>query len=200
MKGGLKIKEFALAFIPIFVAVDAIGVLPIFISLTEEFSKAEKRKIIILSVFTANTIAIMFIFLGKALFKFLHISISDFLIAGGIILFCIAILELLKPGKKWRIPAEGPGAVPIGTPMIVGPAVLTTTLIVIEQSGTVLTLVAVVLNILIAGIVFMFSDRLIKVLGLSGSRALSKIMMLFMAAIAVRMIRRGFFLLLEAYL
>ncbi|MBU3933751.1 MAG: MarC family protein [Candidatus Omnitrophica bacterium] len=184
-------KNVFLAFIPLFVAVDAIGVLPIFVSLTEELDKKEKLKVIFQSITTAICLAIGFIFLGQAIFRFLNITVGDFMIAGGILLFCIAITDILNPVKKRRIPSKELGSVPLGTPLIVGPAVLTTSLIVMQQYGLAPTLIAVLANVLLAGVIFLFSHVAIKVLGEAGSRALSKIAALLLAAIAVMMVRRG---------
>jgi len=187
----MEVSKFFLAFIPIFVAVDAIGVLPIFVSLTQHLKKKHKISVIIQSVVTALCLAFGFIFLGKAVFKLLNITIGDFMIAGGAILFSIAIIDILNSGKRRRMPAKELGAVPIGTPLIVGPAVLTTSLIIIGEYGTLATLTSVVVNVLLAGVIFSFSNVLIKVLGEAGSKALSKVMALLLAAIAVMMIRKG---------
>ena len=186
------IKNILLAFIPIFVAVDAVGVLPIFVSLTEDLKQSERLKIITQSMFTALGLAVGFIFLGKAVFKFLGITIGDFMIAGGAILFCISIIDIVNPAKKRRIPGKGLGAVPLGTPLIVGPAVLTTSLIVISEYGIWATMVSILINVLLAGGIFAAGSLLIKVIGDAGSKALSKITSLLLAAIAVMMIRKGF--------
>lgn len=184
-------SEFLLAFIPIFVAVDAIGLLPIFVSLTDGIDRPTKNKIITQSVITAAGLAVVFIIAGRAIFKFLGITIEDFMIAGGAILFSIAMLDLVTANKVERRAPSELAAVPIGTPLMVGPAVLTTSLITIDQHGVPLTIAAVLINIILAGAVFVFSDVLIRVLGKAGANALSKIFSLFLAAIAVMMIRRG---------
>ena len=113
------------------------------------------------------------------------------MIAGGIILFCIAIIDILNPGKERRMPAKELGVVPLGTPLIVGPAVLTTSLMIISEYGLYATVISVFFNILLAGGVFLLSEVLIKGLGEAGTKALSKVMSLLLAAIAVMMIRRG---------
>ena len=95
----ILIKDTLLAFIPIFVAVDALGVLPIFVALTQEASREEKKQVILQSFLTATCLAGAFIFLGKAVFHFLRITVGDFMIAGGIVLFSIALLDILNPGK-----------------------------------------------------------------------------------------------------
>ena len=184
-------KNILMAFISVFVAVDAVGVLPMFVSLTAEMKREERHKAIIQSMMTALFLAVGFIFLGKALFRVLGITIGDFMIAGGAILFCLAITDILNPVKERRLPGESLGAVPLGTPLIVGPAVLTTSVAAISQYGLVATLISVVANILLAGIVFRSSSLLMRVLGDAGSKALSKIMSLLLAAIAAMLIRKG---------
>ena len=191
------ITKILLAFIPIFVAVDAIGVLPIFITLTQELDTREKKRVLFQSFWTAISVAFAFILVGKGLFSLLGITVGDFMVAGGLVLFCIAIIDLIIQGKKRRMPIDELGVVPLGTPLIVGPAVLTTCLIMIDQYGIIPTITAVVLNVFIASILFYFSDRVTKVLGKSGAVALSKIMALLLAAIAVMMIRKGIVMLIN---
>ena len=190
------LNEIVLAFIPLFVAVDPIGLLPLFVGLTHRASKKEKRKIIVQSVATALSLAIAFIVLGKWVFRVMGITVWDFMIAGGVILLCLSISDLLQPWKERTDFPEDMGAVPLGTPLIVGPAVLTTSLILIDQHGVAATVISVVLNICLVGVTFIWSDSLMKVFGKAGARALSKIMALFLAAIAVMMIRKGIMQLL----
>jgi len=185
------IKNILLAFIPIFVAVDAVGVLPIFVSLTEGMEEKKKAKIIVQSVVTALCLAVCFIFLGKAVFKVLGITIGDFMVAGGAILFCLAITDIINPVKERRIPGTELGAVPLGTPLIVGPAVLTTSITIVSQYGLPATLISVTVNIVLAGVIFGLSSLMIKVLGEAGSKALSKVASLLLAAIAVMLTRKG---------
>lgn len=185
------LKSLLLAFIPVFVAVDAIGVLPIFISLTEGLDQKAKKKIIMQSMLTAVCLAVGFIFLGNLIFRFLGITAGDFMVAGGSILFSIAIMEIVSPKKRSRVLDSEMGAVPLGTPLIAGPAVLTTSLMIIAEYGIIPTLFSVTINILIAGATFYLSHFLNRVLGDAGSKAMSKITALFLAAIAVMMIRKG---------
>jgi len=124
----------------------------------------------------------------------LGITVADFMIAGGILLFVIALVDLLTFEKKrMRQASDSVGPVPLGTPLMVGPAVLTTSLVLVNVYGLVTTFSAIVLNIILAGVVFYASDTLTKMLGLSGTRALSKIASLFLASIAVMMVRKGVF-------
>jgi multiple antibiotic resistance protein len=179
------------AFIPLFVAVDAFGILPMFVALTEGMDAKEKNQVVIQSIWTASVVAIIFILVGKLIFRYLGIEVADFMIAGGAILFCISISDIINPARAKRLPSDNLGSVPIGIPLIVGPAVLTTSLVLESQYGFAVTIISVLLNILIASAVFRQSNRLIAILGDAGSKALSKVMSLLLAAIAVMLIRRG---------
>jgi multiple antibiotic resistance protein len=185
------LNDILLVFIPMFFTVDPIGILPVFASLTQGLTHQEKREIIFQSLITASLVAVGFIFLGKVIFHFLGITMGDFMVAGGVILFCLAMVDLTAQGKTRRGVASQLGAVPIGTPLIAGPAVLTISLMLVSVHGLGITLIALFLNIAIVGLVFTFSETLMGFLGQAGSRALSKVMMLLLAAIGVMMVRRG---------
>ena len=191
------LKDIFLSFIPLFVAVDAVGLLPIFVSLTEGLAKSERNKIIIQAMLTASVLAIGFIFIGKLVFKWLGITIGDFMVAGGAVLFCIAIIDLINPTKQRRIPDKELGAVPLGTPLIAGPAVLTISLLMRSEYGMLPTIISLIANIIVAGIIFRLSFHVINMLSKAGTKALSKIMSVLLAAIAVMLMRKGVFLFLK---
>jgi multiple antibiotic resistance protein len=185
-------KNFLLAFIPLFVAVDAIGVLPMFLGLTEEVQYSRHRRVITQSVITAATVVIVFILIGTPLLRLLGISVSDFMIAGGGLLFVISLSDLLSVEKAQRkIDPETVGAVPIGVPLITGPAVLTTCILLVDLHGVLATLLAATANVLIAGLVFWFAAPISRLLGSAGTKIVSKIASLLLASIAVMMIRKG---------
>ena len=184
-------KEFLLSFIPIFVAMDAIGVLPMFIGFTEHLKKTEKHKILTQSIVTAFVVGIFFLFLGKWIFKVLGVMVADFKIAGGLVLLAISLRDILRNEKTQRMPSETLGAVPIGTPLITGPAVLTTIIILLDSYGIFLTVSSFVINLLIVWITFYYATAISNFLGKAGSKAFSKIASLLLAAIAVMMMRKG---------
>jgi len=93
--------------------------------------------------------------------------------------------------SRHAVDPETVGAVPIGVPLITGPAVLTTCLLLVEQHRMAMTLLAVGANVLIAGIVFWFASAISARLGSAGTRTLSKIASLLLACIAVMMVRKG---------
>ena len=184
-------REFLLSFIPIFVAMDAIGILPMYIGFTEHLKKRERKRVITQSIVTAFLIGVVFLFLGKWIFKILGVMVFDFKIAGGLVLLAIALRDLLRNDKGYRISADTVGAVPIGTPLVTGPAVLTTIIIILDSYGIALTVLSFVINLLITWLVFLYADTISAFLGKAGSKAVSKIAHLLLAAIAVMMMRKG---------
>jgi multiple antibiotic resistance protein len=192
--------KFWLSFLPIFMAVNAIGLLPMFISFTINLEKSQINRIIIQSVITGTIVSLFFLAVGSMILNVLGITVADFMIAGGSLLFVISLDDLLREGKTaQQIDPESLGAVPLGVPLIVGPAVLTTILILVPQQGIIATISATIANILIAGVMFWLSGPIIRILGNSGAKTLAKVGDLLLAAIAIMMIRKGILLILAQY-
>ena len=190
-------NKFWLCFFPIFMAVNVIGVLPMFMSFTEGLERQRINRIIVQSVVTATIVAVIFLAVGKVILDLLGITVSDFMIAGGTLLFIISLDDLISMERRWsQIDPESLGAVPLGVPLIVGPAVLTTILILVQEYGPLATVAALIVNILLTGVTFWLYAPIIRLLGKSGARTVSKLAALLLAAIAVMMVRKGIVLLL----
>lgn len=191
----LKIFESCiLAFIPVFVAVDAIANIPIYLAIVEKDSEKQRKRIVRDAVVTATSVAIIFMSVGKVILLILGITIPDFQIAGGALLFIISMRLLLPNGEKSvfaHTHDREVGVFPLGTPLITGPAVLTTTLIMLDSYGLAATFVSLLLNMFIVWLTLIKADYIMKFIGPSGIRAFSKIMYILLAAIAIMMIRRG---------
>jgi multiple antibiotic resistance protein len=187
----LNHSEYILAIIPIFVALDAIGVLPIFIGITSRYDERARAGLLRQSILTALAVSLTFLFAGKFIFMALGITPADFKIGGGAILLVIAINDLIfEDGHKLR-QSKTLGVVPIGTPLIAGPAVLTTLILLVDTYGTLPALVSLVVNILFTWFVFSRSAWIQKVLGEGGAKGFAKVMSILLAAIAVMMVRKG---------
>jgi multiple antibiotic resistance protein len=188
------IRELALTFVPLFFAMDAVGNLPIFLALTQEVEPKHRRHTVHLATLTALGVGLGFVAIGKAIFLLLGIEVADFLMAGGIILLILAVRYLIT-GKivetKDSPVSEMVGVVPLGTPLVVGPAVLTTLLLLIDQYFVAVVVLSFILNLVIQWLLFRQADRIVNFLGNTGVNATSKIIMLLLAAIAVKMIRQG---------
>ena len=184
--------NFLLAFIPLFIAIDVVGILPIFMSLVDGIEKPQKTKIINQSVITALSVSIGFLALGKFVFSVLGIEIYDFKMAGGLLLLVFAINDLLfsEKGKGTITPTMG--VVPLGIPLVVGPAVLTSIIVTVDTYGYIPTITSLAVNLAIVWIVFLKSNFIYRLMGEGGSKAFAKVASLLLAAIAVMMVRRGF--------
>ncbi|MFA5823424.1 MAG: MarC family protein [Thermodesulfovibrionales bacterium] len=178
-------------FIPLFVATNIFMLLPIFISLTREMAKLKKKVVIRDSILTAIIVSFLFIALGELIFRILGITTDDFKIAGGIVLLVFAVRDLVHSGEDRMKPDIKVGVVPIGVPLIVGPAVLTNILLLADHYGVVPTLVALVLNLFIVWITLINAERIINVVGKGGIIGIAKVMALLLASIAIMMIRIG---------
>lgn len=185
-------KEFFLCFVPIFVAVDPLGILPLFMTFTEGMGQKELKRVIIQSFVTALVVAILFLIGGTYLLRLLGLTVADFMVAGGILLLVMSITDIISTDKARRRvnPAEV-GAVPLGVPLIAGPALMTTSLLLMSEHGFVSTTLAVTANIILASIVFWMSRPLHRVLGSTGSKVISKLASLLLASISVMIIRKG---------
>jgi multiple antibiotic resistance protein len=183
--------EIFLPFIPLFVAFDALGILPIFVSLTSEMTHPEQKKVVRQSTLTGFLVSLGFLGVGKSVFSLMGISIADFKVAGGILLFILAVVDLIFPERTRTFPKETMGVVPIGIPLIVGPAVLTMLLISVDAYGYFSTIFSLILNLLIVWFVFSQSRRIMRFLKEGGAKGIAKVASLLLAAFAMMMIRTG---------
>ncbi len=185
------LETFLLIFIPLFVAMDPLGITPIFASLTKTMKKKERDHVLNQSLVTAFAISMAFLFLGQKIFAFLGIQLYDFQIAGGLLLLIISILDLVHPTKEQRLPGTNIGVVPIGIPLIMGPAALTTLMMLGSQHGYKWVAIGLASNLVLMYFALHFSKKAESIFGVSGMKAASKIVSLFLAAIAIMFIRVG---------
>ena len=191
-------KIFVLSFIPLFVAIDVLGLVPIFLSLTGEMNPKQKKKLITDATLTALAVSLVFLFGGRMIFNFLGITENDFRVGGGIVLLVLAIVDLIFAGEENRTPQTSVGVVPIGIPLIIGPAVLTTLLIVVDAYGYLAAVIGLLANLFLVWLIFRNSNLIIRIMGEAGSKAFAKVAALFMAAIASMMIRVGLTAMISA--
>jgi multiple antibiotic resistance protein len=188
----LPIGPFVRAFIPLFVAIDPIGLVAVFLAMGTNFPQAQRRKIARQATGTGGLVALLFLFLGTAIFRTLAITETDFQIAGGLILFAIAARDLIQSAaEKPASLADDFGVVPLGMPLIAGPACITTLILLDQLFGWKVALAALAANLIVVVAALAGSEPLGRWIGSTGLRAISKIISMLLAAIAVHMIRRG---------
>jgi multiple antibiotic resistance protein len=188
---SVAIERFLQAFIPLFVAIDPVGLAAIFLGLGQGVAMPERQRIARQATITGGGVALLFLFLGATMFKALGISTADFQVAGGLVLFILAARDLVQSAAEPEKLPRDFGVVPLGMPLIAGPALITTLILLSEQLGVRYALAALVANLILVILAFRFSDALGRRVGPTGLRAISKIISMLLAAIAVNMIRRG---------
>ncbi|NUN69210.1 MAG: MarC family protein [Bacteroidetes bacterium] len=192
MKEVLNIlNDLIMAFIPLFVAIDVPGLVPIFLSLTQGMTLKARRKLIIEATMTSAAVALVFLVLGKVIFRFLGITENDFRIGGGIVLLVLGVTDLLFSSDERKETSSSVGVVPIGIPLVMGPGALTAIIIIVDAYGYWISMASLLLNLIIVWLMFRHSDIVIRVMGEGGTKAFAKVAALFLVAIAVMMIRVG---------
>lgn len=184
-------EKFLVAFIPLFVAIDPIGLIACFMGFAPNASREHRQKQGLLGIITGFLVAIGFIFLGRFIFKALGISVSDFQVAGGLILLGLAGRELIGGRDGPRDDDAEFGVVPLGMPLIAGPALLTALLLLVDTVGVIYTLLSLLVNLLLVEVGFRYARRVENLLSKQGLNGVSKLIALLLAAIAVSLIRRG---------
>jgi multiple antibiotic resistance protein len=184
--------KFLQAFIPLFVAIDPIGLAAIFFGLGQSASPERRRYIARQATLTGGLVALLFLFLGQSIFAAVGITVGDFQIAGGLILFILAARDLIHSAAEEPIKlAEDFGVVPLGMPLIAGPATIATLLVLVRTAGIWATLIALGINLVLVRLAFAYASSIERLIGATGLRAVSKIISLLLAAIAIAMIRQG---------
>jgi len=186
-------RDFYLTFVPLFIVIDAFGNLPFVISLSSELAPPEKRRLVHLAILTATAVGLIFLFFGQFILNVLNIDVGEFAITGGLILLILS-LRYMTTGHMMEASQEETAAViPIGTPLTVGPATITTLLLLAGPGGYPLymVLVSFVVNMAIAWVVFLLGERIASFMGRGGLTAISRVFSLLLAAIGVSMIVRG---------
>ncbi|NDY42687.1 MarC family protein [Dissulfurirhabdus thermomarina] len=185
-------KVFWLCFVPLFVAVDPVGMVPVFLGLTEGLDRGAIRRTAVQTVATAAGVALAFLWVGTAFFRLLGITVADFMVAGGILLFVFSLRDLLAEGAaRRRSDPAALGVVPLGVPLVAGPAVLTTSVLLVNQYGFGPTALALGVNILLLGGALFFAGGILRLLGRAGARTVSKVSSLLLASLAVMIVRKG---------
>ena len=184
-------ERFWLAFIPLFVAFDTLGLLPLYWALAQGLPVATRREAVQSAVVVAFVVALAFLTISGYVFQAMGIRLSDVMIAGGVILLTLSLNDLLHPEKRTYGSAESLGVVPLGVPLLVGPAVLTTLLLSRQRFGVWPTVGALSLNVLLAWSVLQAADWLMERIGRNGAAVVSKVFNLILAAFAVMLIRQG---------
>lgn len=203
------ITLFSASFVTFFVLIDAIGVAPIFATLTAQGDGAYRRRMAIKSTIVATIIIFAFAFGGAWLLDAMHISIDAFKAAGGVLLFLIALDMVFEKRTERResraedvmadhdtsLPPEDVSVFPIGIPMIAGPGTIATAMFYMTEVQSVAEQIAVgaalASNLLLVLVIFIAAGPIVKAMGESVAGALTRILGVILAALSVQLLIDG---------
>ncbi len=179
----------------IFAILNPFSVVPIFISLTESMSSEERRRIVRKAFLAMVVMVTAFTLIGVWVLEFLGISIASLRIAGGAVLFVLAVDMLGDMPRTKRLEESEIAVIPIATPLLVGPGTLTTIIVLTAENPTLqgyaLILLASLAAVATAAATLKYSLLLVRALSKSFIKALARFMSLIIAATAVELIRMG---------
>ena len=197
------LSYFITAFTTIFVIVDPPGNIPMFIALTERLNHEEREKVSKKSTIIAAGILLFVAITGDFILDVFHISIDGLRIAGGILLFAVA-LDILMGSRSKEIYArrglrhidiDSLAVFPIALPLYTGPGAITATIVLNAEAtdiiSKVLLILAIILVYVIVRLTHIYSEQIIRVLGKSGSDIIARLMAIFLAAIGVEFVFAG---------
>jgi multiple antibiotic resistance protein len=186
------ILAFWKSFLALFIIVDVLGNIPIFLSISARMTKAQRQKMLTRAVFASFWLLITFTLLGDFFFKLFGVSLDSFRIAGGILLLVISLkILLVGTWEEKQIDPESSGVVPIAFPLLSGPGAITQVIISTKQYGFLITFISVLLVSIINYFVLKKIDSIYKFMGKSGSVVISRLMSVMIAGISVDFIVKG---------
>ncbi|MFA6549172.1 MAG: MarC family protein, partial [Candidatus Margulisiibacteriota bacterium] len=185
LKFWIQVLESAVA---LFIITDSIGNLPFYLSLTEGTSKEEHNKVTLTAVASGLILLAVFVFAGNLFLSLFALTIDDLKIAGGILLFVIAI-KILIDGKIVSEHKEDIGVVPLGIPLLVGPGAITTVLVMTKTYDFYAVCLGTLICFFLIWLVFHFGEIIFRFIGHNGSLIITKISSILIAGIAIRFIR-----------
>jgi multiple antibiotic resistance protein len=188
----------------IFFIVDPLGNAPVFLSITGGKSAAERNRTALRASLVTFLILLVFAFVGEWILKLLRVTISSFQIAGGILIFIIALSMLqARRSRAKSTPqeehekheGEDVAIFPLAIPMLSGPAAITTVMVLINLSTSLaqraLVILAIFLTCLFTCLILRASGRVLALLGQTGINVLTRLMGLLLAVISVQFVIDG---------
>ncbi len=190
------------AIILLFLVMDPLGNIPAFIVALKSLDKARQKKVIIRELFIALFVLIVFLLAGPYILKALQVSEPSLTLAGGVVLFIIALKMIFPPEthSNNNHPTE-PFIVPLAIPYIAGPSTLATVMLIMSREPARWTewLIALVVAWLASGIILLFSSKLAELLGEKVVVAIERLMGMILTAIAVEMMMNGVFRFIDIH-
>lgn len=182
------------AVVTLFLIMDPIGNIPLFLSILKPVAPERRRRVLLREVVLAYVVLLVFLGLGNYLLRFLGLEQETISIAGGIVLFLIAIKMIFPVDKGPAESFEGePFLVPLAVPLIAGPSTLAALLLLqrTAPNDTALLFIAVTVAWAISGLILLSSTFFYRILGERGVVAMERLMGMLLVMVAVQMLLNG---------
>lgn len=213
---SLNVQDLLTSTIALFVVMDPVGVIPLYVSLTRNMSNNERKVISSNAVITTGILLLVFAIAGTTILSIFGVTISSFMIAGGILLFIVAI-ELLTRGE-WtfgnprtiaNIRKKSPdkanyltpdsesvsggesGVVPLAFPLLAGPGAITSVMISYQSNGLLISILSIAIVIGLTFMILRIAGSINRLLGQRGSMIVTRVFAVIVAAIAVQYVIQG---------
>lgn len=187
--------DLTFAIVTLFLIMDPLGNVPLFLSVLRVVPAERRRAVLVREIGFAYLVLLGFLFLGQYVMRFLHLEQETISVAGGIVLFLIA-LRMIFPGDRGLLgePVEGePFIVPLAIPLLAGPSTLAA-LLLLEQSAPAeigWLLLAVTVAWALSAVILLASTFLYRILGERGLMAMERLMGMLLVMVAVQMLMNG---------
>ena len=179
--------------ISLLVILNPVGIVPMYIALTQKMESTKRTELSKTVIIASTALLFAFAIAGTLIFTVFGITVYSFMVAGGVLLFIVAI-ELLT-GGGWRFVGSGvseeTGVVPLAFPLLAGPGAITAVIISFELSGLIVTALSIAIAIGTAYVILKHAERLHRVLGKRGSLIVTRVFAVLIAAIAIEYIVDG---------
>jgi MarC family membrane protein len=187
--------QFASAVVILLLVADPFGNIPVFVALLQNVEPARRVWVIVRECAIAFAVLIAFMLFGKDLLDLLGLSDRSLNIAGGVILFLIALRMIFREGENvfGSLPAGEPFIVPLAIPSIAGPAAIATVILLVSRAPHRMLEWTFAITVAMAAslVVLLFAERIARLLGERGLYAFERLMGLILTAVAVEMLLRG---------
>lgn len=171
----------------LFAVIDVVGSIPIIINLKQSAGSINPMKASLVSLL----IMVVFLFVGQSILNLIGITISDFAIAGSVVLFFIA-LEMILGVKIYRDEIQATASVvPLAFPLLAGTGTLTTLLSIRAEYNLLSILIAIFINVVIVYFVLRYLNLLERLLGSGGIAILKKVFGIILLALAIKLFRKS---------
>jgi len=189
-------NELLFDFVTLWVTVDPVGTVPLYLSVTKNLSSAARKRAAVRATIIAFFLLAGFLYLGQYLLEMMRIELLSFQIAGGIVLFLFALTMIFEKGPGQTVPDDGERDVavfPLAMPSIATPGALLSVVVLTDNNTNsflqeTITCAVMVFVLLVTLVFMLLSDRIIRWIGRSGANVLSRVMGMILAAVAVQMV------------